>query len=270
MLHAKLNKELPTTTACQSRLCLFQPSIKPEPIKSEFETSWGKVKIDGKLGQKHQSVIEAILASQLEKVDLADGKMKVLVDPYAIKKLAKLSNNEQLDAILNDIMKTVLIVKPNSFKKEFRGHFINDVVVNPLNDDGEIIYADRKNRSNLKKGVISKDRALWEVYLGLPLIELLKSDIPFYRSPEKISQLKYGAAQAVVRFCETHNFKLPNGGYTLDFLLTVICGNNAKPEVLRKKKYELKNLCKDDLAQFNLEIVDDRLVKIEVEQPKVH
>ncbi|ENZ8021142.1 ABC transporter ATPase, partial [Escherichia coli] len=56
------NKVTPTSTSAQARVMLYQASQRPSLMEADWmETSFGRCRIKGRLGQRHADVVEAIL-----------------------------------------------------------------------------------------------------------------------------------------------------------------------------------------------------------------
>ncbi|MGC9127819.1 MAG: hypothetical protein ACP5GA_03695, partial [Acidithiobacillus sp.] len=44
---------VPTSTVHQARLRIFQPTRRPVALEQVIETSWGRIRVKGRLGQQH-------------------------------------------------------------------------------------------------------------------------------------------------------------------------------------------------------------------------
>lgn len=78
--------KLPTTTAGQSRVQVYEPTKSPKEQIRKHETAWGSATIDGKLGQNHASLMEAIFFHAEDLTKNEDGSVNIIVDPYKVRK----------------------------------------------------------------------------------------------------------------------------------------------------------------------------------------
>lgn len=55
------NVVVPTSTAFQARVVIYQPSKKPLERKGQWiYTSFGKCRVTGRLGQRHADIVESM------------------------------------------------------------------------------------------------------------------------------------------------------------------------------------------------------------------
>src|SRR5699024_8638613 len=81
------NKVTPTSTALQARVMIYQPSQRPRERKGEWmETSFGRCRVTGRLGQRHADVMECVLYVAERKRELTDGGVELLVDPAKLRR----------------------------------------------------------------------------------------------------------------------------------------------------------------------------------------
>ena len=248
--------DLPTTTTNQARLRIFQATRRPIFKTQTIETSYGIIRIDGKLGQAHADVLESILFAA-EKVGYdREGRIKLLIDPYKIKKMSgqigggKIKGKNRLNDILRDIMATVIEISEPS-KLRAMGHIIDDVVDSTVAATGELL-----TRPNpLKKG---GKRVVWTVILGKIGGTLLMNDIGIHYNPTHIATLPHGVTQAGARIILTHKSQ-PNGGWHLDTLISQVCGNIDGDE-LRNKRREIRSDA-EQLRSLGILLRDGRIIK---------
>ncbi len=80
---------LPASTRTQSRVALFQPTKRPTRRTGEWQSSADgkrRVRVTGRLGQRHADVLEAICFTALARRDIEDGGLELIVDPYRIRR----------------------------------------------------------------------------------------------------------------------------------------------------------------------------------------
>jgi len=223
----KSSDTLPTTTAHQSRLRIFQPTRRPVWLDETYQTKWGTCKVTGKIGQSHADVLESIFF-KAEKFEFLDsGGMKILVDPFKVRSTAggdKL-NKAQLDKLLKDLMAVVIELKIDLNNDRSFGHIIDEV-----------------NETNVKAitrpGAIGQNRKMWRVDISKNFLKLINSDIKLYYDPAPIAQLTNGISQAIARHVLTHK-SAPSGGWTVDKLIEAV-GAGSSQKDKSNRRAELK------------------------------
>ena len=81
------NKVAPTSTAWQARVILYQPSQRPKEVKGQWmETSFGRCRVTGRLGQRHADIVETILYVAEQRREISDGGIELLVDPAKVRR----------------------------------------------------------------------------------------------------------------------------------------------------------------------------------------
>src|SRR5690554_1146804 len=79
-------EQLPTSTAHQARLQLYQPTRRPKWAERVIETPWGTATVRGKIGQVHADIVESICRhAEDHRIVAATGHLQVLVDPYKVR-----------------------------------------------------------------------------------------------------------------------------------------------------------------------------------------
>ncbi len=221
---------LPTTTTLPARIMMFQPTQRPIHVKNDdwIETSWGKCKVKGRLGQRHADVLEAAMHFH-EKADRTpDGRIVLLVDPAVIRKTLseRRYSLDQIRVLLDELSAAIVrIVTRNG--DEITGHIIDTYVV-----------AKKKRYNPLTR---KDDRSAWVVTLGDAFCEILKRDVHLHYDPTPIARLSCGISQAVARHLKTHSAQ-PNGGWVAENLIRLCCkGSTMTSQFIRNKKRELKS-----------------------------
>jgi hypothetical protein len=142
--------KIPTTTVHQARLQVFQPTRLPKDCVREIETSWGIAKIDGKLGQVHADIVEAIFyyADRSKKFD--DGRVVITVDHYKIKTSVgggKCYSYPTINKRLDEIMKALIKLEIFATGQKVTAHVIDRVI---------------KSKKTLHNPLNSSKRHMWE------------------------------------------------------------------------------------------------------------
>ncbi|HDU8494899.1 ABC transporter ATPase [Morganella morganii] len=225
------NVVVPTSTVLQARVVIYQPSKKPLERKGQWiETSFGKCRVTGRLGQRHADIVESMLFVAERRRDINDGGIELLVDPAKLRKM--LSDHQYSGGRLNKLLlelkaATIEIVTPEleQIGESIIGGLIDHVISSPM------------TRYNpLTRGT----RRLWKVRLGIALVMLLERDLSLYYRPELIARLKHGISQAVARHVLTHKNN-PPGGWYLDTLLVAVSGNDVNAKTMSNYRSRIKD-----------------------------
>ncbi len=231
---------VPTSTALEARLRIFQPSQKPVLKEIHLNTSWGTAVVKGRLGQRHADVLEAVRACALEMKPTDDGGLLVLVDPFEIRKKVGTGyySGEQLNILLTELTEALVTVDT----KEFRGvgHFIDSTI-------------ESKKPAHDKRG---RERYLMIVRFGKIGLLLLENDLPLYYNPTPISHLKSGMSQAIARHVLTHKHE-PRGGWHLDTLIEAVAGKISGTKLRDARRYVRNDA--QDLERCGIFIHEDRV-----------
>ena len=251
MANGKGNQVTPTSTALQARVMLFQPSQRPIERQGEWlETSFGRCRVSGRLGQRHADVVESMMYVAEDRRDVSDGGIELLVDPAKVRR--ELSEDQysygRIQSLLTELRAaTVEIITPEleATGDKIIGGLIDHVVPSPM------------TRSDpLTKG----DRNLWRVRLGVALIMLLNRDLSLYYPPSPVARLQHGISQAVARHVLTHA-QAPKGGWHVDTLVRAVYGQQATSKEMRNGRYRLKQDA-EVLRDIGVEIEQDRVRRL--------
>ena len=216
---------VPASTRTQSRVMLYQPSQRPQRRAGDWQmTAWGRVRVTGRLGQRHADVVEAICATALARREIEDGGVELLVDPHQVRRAIAGGrgqySSEQLHVLLADLRGAVVEIETPELAAAGQriiggllDHWIpsSRVVADPL---------------------AGSTRQLWRVRLGVALAALIRADQAIWRDPAPIARLGSGVSQAVARHVLTHS-AAPRGGWRLDGLLDAVgarAGGRARRE----------------------------------------
>jgi hypothetical protein len=241
------NNILPTTTALQARVMLFQPSKKPRKEARVFETKYGICKVVGRLGQQHADVLEAIMTTYKAK-RTSENKIEVLIDPYKVRKLLSdaVYSASTLKNILEDMITTLIEIKAKHHKgSEFliMGSMINSVKV-----------IQTKEKDNF-----GKNKTEWLITFGEALCTLLDKDLHLYYETQPINRLKSGITQAIIRFLLTHK-DVPNGGWSLDYCIKSVAGECTSAKMTEYRQTVRKEI--DGIKNCGFVFENDRFVGV--------
>lgn len=204
------NKVIQTASVTPARVRVFQPTQRPTLSTGEWiDTSWGRCRVCGRLGQRHADILEAVLFCAERRKDEDAGTIKLLVDPARVRKVMSESrfSLEQCWKLLRELRAcTIEIDTP---KMRLMGGIIESAE-----------YTKTETRHDPLTGL---PRRLWTVRLGKAWTELSRLDLPLDYDPAPIARLPHGISQAVARHVLTHR-KQPNGGWTLDGLIDAVAG----------------------------------------------
>ncbi len=243
--------DMPTATAAEHRLRIFAPTRRPRAVSAmKIETAHGEIKITGKLGQAHADLLDAICYCAEKKVDMEDGRIKLLVDPAAIRRTAGISSGEQFSKLVDELCAAVIeIRKPSPLA--CIGHLV-DHIDTARRADGSAVT----RRNPLTGG----ERDLWRVELGKAFCKLLGNDIWRGYDPTPIARLRHGISQAIARHVATHMHQ-PKGGWKLDTLIAAVAGEQGE-QAMRDRRREVRAEAAE-LAALNLLVDGDRVHRVE-------
>lgn len=218
------NAVTPTSTSAQARVMLYQPSLRPHMREGDWmETSFGRCRVTGRLGQRHADIVEAILYCAERRRDVSDGGVELLVDPARVRKT--LSDDQysfsQMEKLLAELRAATITIEMPQFDFPIIGGLIDHVIPSPM------------TRPNPLTG---GERNLWRVRLGVALVRLLENDLRLYYDPAPIARLIHGISQAVARHILSHKTE-PVGGWYLDTVIVAVSGKGGN---MRKARHRLK------------------------------
>ena len=222
---------------------MCQPTQRPTYRTGEWiTTSWGRCKITGRFGQRHQDLLDAFLWNEENSRRTDDGGIELLVDPAKVRKTMSsggysLTGIQKLIKELREV--TLEIDTP---KLSIIGGLVDHVV---------------KSAKTRPDPINGGERNLWRVRIGLALAELLDQDLPLRYDPAPIARLKHGISQALARHVLTHKTQ-PNGGWSLDDLLETIAGE-LTPEERWNRRRELKADMDGLAADMGIVLADGRV-----------
>jgi len=238
---------MPTTTRSQGRVQLYQPTQRPTRRAGSWqESSWGRVRVSGRLGQRHADLVESICACAIARREIADGGLELLVDPHQVRRVLAGGRGqysaEQMAVLLADLRAVVVELETPAMGGE---RAIGGLVDHWLPDGGAA-----------RDPLTGTTRQLWRVRLGALLVELLRHDAAIWRDPAPIAALRSGVSQAVARHILTHQGQ-PQGGWRLDGLLDAV-GVATGSEARRKARSRVRGDL-DGLAGLGIVIDGDRV-----------
>lgn len=246
------HQKLPATTAHEARTQIFQATGKPSVVKRVFTTAWGRVYIEGRLGQQHEDVLEAIFWTAERVVPTEDGQIKLLVDPAKIRKVSQVTNPETLKRMLIELRSAVIEIQEPAHLRCIGG--LIDYVDLAVKSDGTTIT---------KPNPFGGKRPMWRVIIGKALMTLLERDILLYRDPTPIAKLSYSISKAVARFVKSHR-DTPNGGWPIDTVIKAVASKDNNPisnDLLRKYRERLRK-DKEKLKKLNI-VIDGNRIKLD-------
>lgn len=246
----KGNRVAPTSTALQARVAMFQPSQRPIEREGDWlETSFGRCRVSGRLGQRHADVVESIMYVAEDRREVSDGGVELLVDPARVRR--ELSRHQysysRIQRHLRDLRAaTVEIVTP---EMEDTG----DCIIGGLID--HVIPSPMTRADPLTKG----ERNLWRVRLGVALIMLLDRDLSLYYQPSPVAHLQHGISQAIARHVLTHKHD-PSGGWHIGTLVRAVYGGDASNQTVRNARRRMQHDA-EGLADLGIEVGNDDRVR---------
>lgn len=245
------NKVAPTSTAWQARVVLYQPSQRPQELKGQWmETSFGRCRVTGRLGQRHADIVETILYVAEKRREISDAGIELIVDPAKVRRTlsdAQYSYGRIQKLLIDLRVATVEIITPELERSGdcIIGGLIDHVVPSPMTRPDPLTGGKRR---------------LWRVRLGVALAMLLKRDLHFYYPPGPIARLQHGISQAVARHVLTHKHN-PSGGWYMDKLIMAVCGEGTSNMTLRNYRRRLKEDA-GQLLEIGIEIKSAKIKRV--------
>lgn len=247
-------RQLPTSTAHQARLQLYQPTRRPVWMERIIETPWGTAKVRGKLGQVHADIIEAICrhAEDYRMVPVT-GHMQLLVDPYKVRVTVgggKAYSRDTLWQMLTELRETSITLEVPSRGLKVLGGILDRVEESP---------ATRYNK------LTGRPRHLWRVTLDPAFAGLLHEDLSLHYDPAPLAKIETGVAQAIARHILTHRDQ-PTGGWQMDKLIELV-GAGGDSVTMRNRRREVHKSAATLLA-VGIRVEDGRMMRAVNEEAK--
>lgn len=223
---------LPTTSACVSRLQFAQPTRRPKHLKRTIETAFGRATVDGKIGQGHIDVLEAIFYEAADKKIVEEsGCLQILVDPYKVRVTAGGGTElggDQLNNLIRDLRRVLIDLEISGSGTKIYGNLISEI------EESKVVA---KTRGGGFKKNDGNERKMWKVTIGRAYTKLVAEDYKLHYDPRPVAALNKGISQALARHVLTHSHT-PRGGWLLDTLLSAV-GVDCEASGVRNRRREI-------------------------------
>ncbi|WP_157657748.1 ABC transporter ATPase [Burkholderia ubonensis] len=244
---AEVLKHIPTSTAHQARLQLYQPTRRPQWMERVITTPWGTATVRGKIGQVHADIIEAICRhAEDHRTVAATGHLQILVDPYRVRVSVgggTAYSKDTLWRMLTELREVSITLEVPSQGIKVLGGILDRVEESP---------ATRINH------LTKKPRQLWRVTLDPAFAAMLRDDLQLYYDPAPLAKIETGVAQAIARHILTHRDQ-PTGGWLIDNLIKAV-GADGDSVTMRHRRREIR-ACAESLKTVGLIVEDDRIFR---------
>ena len=248
-------ESLGVTTESQNRLPIFEPTIRAKDGIRVFEGRYGKLLIQGRLGQSHKNLLEVIFwKKEIYTFDEEDGIefLKVAYDEMKIRKYLSQKSEysyERYRELLKDMIRTYISLETN--KLRIQGTLIMQIYESKV-----------KRPTQSRSPIIPKEVPLTVIKFGAVATALFKNELRFTYDPKTIMGLRNGISQAVARFLKTHK-EHPEAGYHLRNLIESLEG-----QIENKRWWKLREYLKEDseLLQklgITIDFKNDRVIVAE-------
>ena len=240
------NAVVPTSTTALARLRIYQPSQRPQHRQGDWlDTSFGRCRVLGRLGQRHADTVEAVLYCAERQRPVSDGGVELLVDPAQVRKRISDSRYSftQIEKLFVELRAATITIETPQFDFPIIGGLIDHVIPSS------------KTRPDPLTG---GQRNLWRVRLGVALVMLLEHDLSLFYDPAPIARLQHGISQAVARHVLSHKVE-PTGGWYLDTVIVAVAGQPSSQD-MRNARRRLKEEA-EDLREIGLVLDGDRIKK---------
>jgi len=235
-------KNIGVATESQNRLPMFEASNKPRQGIRSFKGRHGEVTVEGRLGQIHKNLLEAILwKKELHSYihtdqTIGNGKikvkyLKVLFDREKVRKFLAQGkgkySKQRYKILLDDMMRTILTL--NVRGETMRGPLVIDLYDSPV-----------AKPINTKSPIIPKQVKLTTIVFGSVITTLLDNELKFNYNPKKLLALNSGVSQALIRYLATHKNHPPAGYHLKELAKDLDC------PIERAEWYDIKRALKRD------------------------
>jgi len=230
-------ESLGVTTESQNRLPIFEPTMKPREGVRVFEGKYGKLLVEGRLGQAHKNLLETIFwKKEIYTFDEEDGIefLKVAYDEMKIRKYLSQKSEysyERYRELLKDMIRTYISLETN--KLRIQGTLIMQIYESKV-----------KRPTRSRSPIIPKEVPLTVIKFGAVATALFKNELKFTYNPKPIMGLKSGISQALARFLKTQQSH-PTAGYHLRGLI-----ENLEGQMENKKWWEIRRYLKEDAEKL--------------------
>jgi len=254
----KRQEDIGVATERLNRLPIFEPTLRAEFQVRTFESKHGRLFVEGRLGQNHKSLLEAILYKRKifkrYKDEKGNTHIKVLYNEYEVRKYlseGSIYSHERYKKLIED-MKQVYI----KIEKEER--IIEGKLITNKTTSNKYSKQTKSNLPSLKGKKINYG----VLELGDVITQLILEEFCFTYNPKPIISLNNGISQALVRYLRTYT-RHPTAGYHLKPLIEALTG-----EIENKRWWKTREYLKEDakrLESFGVVInfKEDRLYVVE-------
>ena len=255
----------PIAPAIISRVPLFQPTFKR--LASDLgattqETPWGTVTVEGRLGEIHRKVLDAIFADHLQSQRLDTGACAFLTDPYRIEKTANIAANPKwLLGIFEDMRKAKVELWDKTTGLRHWAGILCEYHESP------------RARADMPGGALTGDRPLYAVVVSAAWMRVFDSSLimKYQRLLPTINQIKDGATHAMALHILTHQA----GSFVVDEVLAHIGAFRATTSDRHRRRLRATVLAETDrLAALGIHLYfhadTGRLMASYHPRPEVH
>jgi len=233
---------LPTTAVTMTRVPVYQATRKPKMRTAVVHrTSHGAVIVTGRIGERHQSLMEAITYHALKVRQTRDSAgsldaLDILVDPADLRRaLGDWYSYERIRAMLRELQGCDVQISCRRGDTALEMH-------------GALIERWAMETSAPTRCPLPwcDERHLLYIRLGQSYVRLYGADLRRWWDPAIFNSLKSGIARAAARHILAHD-KAPRGGWRLDTVIHAVAPD-VMGDTLRKRRAEMR----DDAARLAL------------------
>ncbi|MEN1959078.1 ABC transporter ATPase [Luteimonas sp. MJ246] len=229
-------------------------------------TKWGSARVEGRLGQAHVDVLEAIFYLAEGFQQRSNGSLDVLIDPHVLRSTVgghcteeahgprrdKRASAPQLQKLLKELMRALITLKFTIQDEQVTiiGHIIDELRLSSRMKSSRA--------TNFGRGA-QATRNLLCVTFSPSWMKLLAKDIPLQHDPRPVIALRHGITQSVARHVRSHS-RRPTGGWKLDPLIEAIAGPSSPAQM--KNYRRLIRADAEGLRAMGLELSMGRLLPV--------
>ncbi|MEY2333098.1 hypothetical protein [Acidithiobacillus ferrianus] len=191
--------------AHESQVPMFQPTRRPVTLSRYVrETPYGTVTITGKLGQGHRDLLDAMLLHS-EKVNIRDGRMNALVDPYQIRKAISAGRTMLPYAHIEKLLEDLRTAKVEMTWQDGNRHYrLQEGIITGFVEASSKPVASGTFAQRDANGCDQDHRDMLKITFGQGMTQMLMEDQKIHYPLAPVVGMKHGLSQAIARYCLSH------------------------------------------------------------------
>lgn len=190
-----------------TRIGIFDNGDNPKNKVREISTSWGYATVDGRLGQRHQEVLDALIACAVLSKPLDEDNPKtcdyrLFIDSVGLRSMLgwDMTRYELIVNCIKDLMKSIVTVEPkNSRIVSMSG------IIKSAKSTGKV-RAKQNGSYNQAPSAEPTGKLiggqLWAIDISIEWLTLIEDQPSYY--PLAVLRLKHGESKKLAKFIHSH------------------------------------------------------------------